>query len=156
MKRFPSTKGPISDAFSTLQSRWTNFHAFNAKCCAASTVNVGENFLIPAVEKSLEAIAPGPLQLQIYSPAASAWLAYAASAVLALCRTNASSGWREAAAEDKLWKGTEGFSEGRWEFWKTRLGEVRNRGEVDDDTVALMRQAVVAMEKAERAKKGKK
>ena len=57
-----------------------------------------------------------------------------------------------------MWKGKEGFSEGRWEFWKTRLEELREskQGGLSDETAGLMRQAFVAMEKAERAKKGKK
>ncbi|KAM7188781.1 Protein of unknown function (DUF3632) domain containing protein [Rhypophila sp. PSN 637] len=157
IKSAPSAKGASSESFSSLQRRWANFHAFNAKCSAAGTVHVGENFMILAAEKSLEATAPGPLQLQFYAPAAAAWLAYAAPAVLALCRTNASSGWHEAAAADKLWKGKEGFSDGRWEFWKTRLEELRTQGGIDDgETVSLIRQAFVAMDKAERAKKGKK
>ncbi|KAM7219731.1 Protein of unknown function (DUF3632) domain containing protein [Rhypophila decipiens] len=158
LKSAPSAKeGASSDSLSSLQRRWANFHAFNAKCCAAGTVHVGENFMILAAEKSLEATAPGPLQFQLYALAAAAWLAYAAPAILALCRTNASSGWHEAAAADKLWKGKEGFSEGRWKFWKTRLEELRTQGGIgDDETVALMRQAFVAMEKTERAKKGKK
>lgn len=150
-----SAKQPASDEVSLLQSRWTNFHVFNAKSHTAGAVNLGERFLIPAAEKSLEAKSPGLLQLQFYAPAAAAWLAYAAPAVLAKCRTNAPSGWYEAAPGEKLWKGKEGFSEGRWEFWKSRLEELRTQGDIDDDTTSLMRQAFVAMEKAERAKKGR-
>ena len=156
MKSIPSTKQPLSESFTSLLSRWINFHAFNAKCCAAGTVNVGTNFLILAVEQSLEAVTPEPVRLRFYSPAVAAWLAYAAPAVLEECRTNAPSHWRESSCKDRLWEGKDGFSVGRWEFWKSQLEVLRQKEGVDEDTALLMMQAFVSMEKAERAKKGKK
>jgi hypothetical protein len=131
-----------------LPRRWTNFHIFEAKCETAGTLAVGISFSLLAIEESLEAKNPSV----DHCNAAAAWLAYAAPAILAACRENSPSGWTEPISDERIWKGQNGYSIGRWELWKKRTEELRVGGLLPDETSAMLRQAYVAMGKAEREK----
>ncbi|KAM7195802.1 hypothetical protein V8F20_007372 [Naviculisporaceae sp. PSN 640] len=133
-----------STAIVTLKIRWTNFHTFVAKSSAAGVVDLAENFLIPVAKKSLEAKSPGFWKLRFYTPAAAAWLAYAAPSIWGIIRMESTDS-REAR------QSTSNFNKERWEIWMIRLEQLRWQSGLDYETRSLLRQAFVAMERAERA-----
>jgi hypothetical protein len=131
---------------------WVNFHAFTAKL--ASTGIFGVDFAIvsglDAIVTALEKKAPKISDMETTIPAASPWLIYSAVTILRDGSKMATS-W---GAESELWHGREGFSRQRWDFWKDRLEQISSSVEgLGDETKQLARKAIVAMGKAERAKK---
>jgi hypothetical protein len=55
--------------------------------------------------------------------------------------------------ESVLWKGKTGFSRERWSLWEKRMEMFSVSEELSGETREFARRAVVAMGKAERAKK---
>lgn len=95
-------------------------------------------------------------QLEARIPVAAYWFIHASRAIL-LHGKGMTSLWGEIGTQSWrdsiLWKGKGGFSKERWDFWKERMEMFSKREQLSDDTREIARRAVVAMGKAERAKK---
>lgn len=144
-----------------INTKWVNYHIFTARLIAANLLD-GHYLAFILVVDALEKEAPladlGPEQ-ESNVRAAAQYFIYAAKDMLhnpfrdKANATAYSTSWGEGS---ELWKGDKWFSLDRWNFWKTRFGEVRVVEELDEDTREASRRAEVAMDKSERLnKKGK-
>jgi hypothetical protein len=106
--------------------------------------------------EALEKKAVKDAQLEMRIPAAAPWFIFASKAILqhgkgmaTLWGEIGTDWWRDSI----LWKGKSGFNRERWASWKERLEVFSKREQLSDETRESARKAVVAMGKAERAKK---
>lgn len=80
---------------------------------------------------------------------AEVWISLAAQVILRFCRANGEGAVRNDLPGGKYWKGKEGFSFERWEFWKLKLDEIAVNGEASEDTRNIakgMKEKMVATE----------
>lgn len=140
-----------SPSVSTAQ-KWINFNAFSAAFEAAnifplSVIEKGVYVIIDALEKK----SATDKQLGVRIPAASQWLIHTSRIMLVNAKSFGTTLWGE--SESELWKGKTGFSKERWDFWKERMEKMSTKEQLSDEAREFVRRSVVAMGKAERAKK---
>lgn len=144
-----------------VNTKWVNYHLFTARLIAANLLD-GHYLALTLIVEALEKEAP-LLDLDSEQEsnirAAAQYFIYAAKNMLhnpfqdKANATAYSTSWGDSS---ELWKGDKGFSLERWNFWKTRFGEIRVMEELDEETREASRRAEVAMDKSERQnEKGK-
>lgn len=80
---------------------------------------------------------------------AEVWISLSAKVILRFCRANGDGADRNDLPGGEYWKGKEGFSVERWEFWKQRLDEIMVNKEVSEETRSVakkMKEKMIATE----------
>ena len=77
--------------------------------------------------------------LDVYVPLAVMWLFLCGNVIFVHCRRSGSSnqpGTGRPRYNDagRNWKGVDGFSIDRWNFWKRRIGEIKDHDQVSEKT----------------------
>lgn len=81
---------------------------------------------------------------------AAQWIIHAGHLIFNCEEEYDESGSSDPAKGGDLWNGKHGFCRERWGFWKERFGWIQTRDELEDDTRAVAKIAVDAMEKVEK------
>ncbi|TVY40961.1 hypothetical protein LSUB1_G003488, partial [Lachnellula subtilissima] len=114
---------------------WASLNAFGARLYAQTHISSFEDRALFALTEALEGDKTAKA-LDDVVPAAACWILYAGKKIKehkSGCETDcddatgikrlSSPGWSRGC----LWKGTNGVSDERWEFWKTLFGELADR-----------------------------
>lgn len=138
--------------------QWINFHTWAATCLRSgldTDAYFGLVLIVEVLEKKLDPTRISPLQ-HLDIAAAAQYLIYAAGKMLHCPIYSSKSVYHTGWGKDsEFWKGAEGFSLERWNYWKERWEIMRTTDGLSEETREAARRAGVAMEKAERAKKKK-
>jgi hypothetical protein len=105
--------------------------------------------IVDALENKTASSSESTWFLQTNVPAAAQWFIYAGKLIL----KNAKKLDKQWFSGVQAWRGKEGFSEERWEFWEARLDRIGDMENLSEETKEWARRAGVAMGKAEKAKK---
>ena len=119
-----------------------------------SNLNSAILVIVEALEKKETSSSESTWLLEMHVPAAAQWFVHASKVILKDGK-DVYKNWFLGSQSNvsQTWKGKEGFSKERWEFWKRRLGKVEGMEVYSEETKEWARKADVAMGKAERAKK---
>ena len=80
---------------------------------------------------------------------AEVWISLSAKVLLRFCRSNGEGADRNDLPGGRHWKGREGFSVARWEFWKQKLDEIAVNEEASEETRRIakkMKEKMIATE----------
>ncbi|KAF8906980.1 hypothetical protein CPB84DRAFT_1744776 [Gymnopilus junonius] len=145
-----------------IRARQQNFVAFAARLTKSNLADRAHHHAIQDFREALEEepdprarayLQQGP-RLDTYVPLAAAWTLFAGGIVFAHCRVSGSgdnTDVRDRTSRDggKNWKGANGFSVERWNFWKKRFGEIKGHNQASEETRGLAAEAQGAMRRIE-------
>ena len=132
-----------------------NFIAFSARLTQSGLVDRSKYFAIRDFRDVFEEV-PDPRsrayfkqgpRLDVYVPLVGIWIFLCGNFIFAHCRNppenNGSQGCR------KNWKGANGFSIERWNFWKKRSGEIKGHDQASEQTKELAAEVEERMNRIE-------
>ncbi|KAF4338432.1 hypothetical protein FBEOM_7701 [Fusarium beomiforme] len=79
--------------------------------------------------------------IECFAPAAATWFILSSQQIYHICKENV---LQDSSIRGQLWKGKSGYSLERWNFWRSRLVELRNHSLATDE----LREAFLAAETA--------
>ena len=137
-----------SSAQKSIRIRQRNFVAFSARLTQSGLADRAEHFSIYyfrvafEVEPDTRAKAyhkQGP-GMDVYVPLAVMWLFLCGNVIFAHCRRSTGSSNQPGIGRPRHndagrnWKGGNGFSIDRWNFWKKRIGEIKDHDQASEKT----------------------
>ena len=140
----------------TIRNRKSNFVAFSARLTQSGIADRAEHFSIHDFREAFE-VEPdkrakayhkqGP-RLDVYVPLAVIWIFLCGNVIFGHCRNP---GTHNQSYNDagKNWKGGNGFSVERWNFWKKRFGEIKEHEQASKKTKKLAAVGENLMDKIE-------
>jgi hypothetical protein len=137
-----------SDAQEAIRTRQRNFVAFAARLTQSGLADRSKYFSIPHFRGAFEeepdyrskAFHKQSPRLDVYVPLAAIWILLCGNVVYAHCRNP---GTPRADFKDagRNWKGANGFSIERWNFWKKRFGEIKGHDQASEKTKEMAAEA---------------
>ncbi|KAF8972226.1 hypothetical protein BDZ97DRAFT_1913447 [Flammula alnicola] len=148
--------GDASDAQEAIRTRQRNFVAFAARLTQSGLVDRSKHFSIQDFRAAFEEepdqrskayLKQGP-RLDVYVPLAGIWILLCGNVIFAHCR-NPGTPLADFKDAGKDWKGANGFSIERWNFWKKKFGEVKAHDQACEKTKGLAARAEEVMHRIE-------
>ena len=134
-----------SSSQKAIRIRQRNFVAFSARLTQSGLADRAEHFSIYYFRAAFE-VEPdkrakayhkqGP-GMDVYVPLAVMWLFLCGNVIFAHCRRSSNhpgTGRPRYNDAGRNWKGGNGFSIDRWNFWKKRIGEIKDHDQASEKT----------------------